>query len=235
MATADGEIGLLIRRDWRFREETRTCGDLLGLGKRIEGSASSSPMWNLSTAVFTEEETILKWRREGSDVNADPSKSLGDFCFWGDWGSEVCKANRTHCSFSTANGSASGSVEGDRGKRDPGIDTEGLRLRDRESWGLGERREQSEGKSSILLQSTEWMIQVKKYNSPSSGDATTFLMRFLREFLASRSFLADDPDWVCLELWKLLRTGASPSTSEASLEKSESTKLSKSTWDVDGS
>jgi hypothetical protein len=46
-------------------------------------------------------------------------------------------------------------VEGERGKRDPGIDTEGLRLRDRESGGLGERREQLEGTSSILLQSTE--------------------------------------------------------------------------------
>ena len=28
----------------------------------------------------------------------------------------------------------------------------------------------------------------REYNSPSSDDATTFLMRFLREFLASRSF-----------------------------------------------
>ena len=68
--------------------------------------------------------------------------------------SEVFKANRTHCSFSTADESA-GSVEGDRGKRDPGIDTESRRLRDRESWGLGESREQLEGESSTLLHSTE--------------------------------------------------------------------------------
>ena len=58
-------------------------------------------------------------------------------------------------------------------------------------------------------------------------------MRFLREYLASRSFLADGSGWCREILWKdLLRTGASLSTSEASLENSES---SKSTWEVDGS
>ena len=61
-------------------------------------------------------------------------------------------------------------------------------------------------------------------------------MRFLRELLASRSFLAAGSDWGCLETSKdLLKTGTSLSTSETSLEKSESIETSKSTWDVDGS
>jgi len=161
VAAADGELGLLILRDWRFWEATTAYGDLLGLGRRIEGSASSWPMWNLSTAVFTEE-AVWERRRGDPDVDADPSKSLDDedLCLWGDWSEvwETWKANRTRCSLSAADGSASDSIEGDRGNRDPGIDIEGLRFRDRESWGLGECRERSDGKSSTLWQSTKWRI-----------------------------------------------------------------------------
>ena len=46
-------------------------------------------------------------------------------------------------------------MEGDRGKSDPGIDTEGLRFRERASCGLGECREHLDGKSSTLLQLTQ--------------------------------------------------------------------------------
>lgn len=75
MAAPDEGLGLLTLQDLRFREATRACGDLLGLGKRIEGSASSSPMWNLSTAVFTAE---AEWSRGDPDVDGDPSRDLDD-------------------------------------------------------------------------------------------------------------------------------------------------------------
>jgi len=73
----------------------------------------------------------------------------------------------------------------------------------------------------------------REYNSPSSDDATTFLMRFLREFLASRSFWTDGSDWGCLT--SRVDFLVSLSTGEASLEKSEPIESSKSTRDVDGS
>ena len=83
---------------------------------------------------------MRQWRREELDVNSNPSKRLGRFLFLRRLRVEVCRENQTpcQCSFYNADGSASRSVEGDRGKRVPGDDTEGLRLRDRESWGLGE-------------------------------------------------------------------------------------------------
>lgn len=77
---------------------------------------------------------------------------------------------------------------------------------------------------------------VTKSNSPSSDDTPTFFLRFLREVLASRSWMAGGPDkdWLTLRV-DFLGERAAILIGEASLEKSEPTESSKSTRDVDGS
>ena len=80
----------------------------------------------------------MRMASKGAGCKCEPIQRLGRFLSLRRLRVEVCRENQTTCSFYNADEPASRSVEGDRGKRDPGDDTEGLRLRDRESWGLGE-------------------------------------------------------------------------------------------------
>ena len=152
-------------------------GDFLGLGKSKDGSASCSPMQNLSTADLTEE--LLLERRRGVLGDSGVVFCAGEL---GDFG--VLEEKRTRCcSRFVVLLLCSGSTDGDRGKREPGMVMEGRRLRARgRGGGEGIRRECVRGGSSVERK----VIEVERShctNIPSS-EGSGSLCRIVRGWWA---------------------------------------------------
>ena len=121
-------------------------------GNRMEGSASSL---NLSTAALTDEFKCLRRRGvvggEGFVVDGVEKEDELDFRGekWVAGESSALEAKRTRCSRSVI-AAPSGSIEGERGKRAPGIVTDGSRFRAGCNGGDGERCERSPSEPAEL-------------------------------------------------------------------------------------